>query len=508
MSSIIQLANAALPRSLDVSVTVSKPQSEQTTDYSTPVFVQSSGGFDFGASRLAFYATYAAVAADARVSAAGLLAARDFFAQPKRPAFMAIAQAFTTPQRGYVKSGAVTALPAAFQAVTAGSFSATIDAVTANVTGLNLSTGSSYATIATLLQTAIRAANAAAGWANAIVTWNATTSQFTISSGTTGNGSLVSVLAPSSPAVGTDISGPGFLNARAGTAVTQIGYTPTGITQELDLINEAATASGRFVYGWAFDATYRDTADQILAAQWVASHTAVTALVSNSPLAWDPSSTTDLGPQLKTLGIYRAWPIYHDKPAYYPDMAVLAVMLSVDYAAFNSTITGKFKDLVGIPLVGITESQWLTLDGKAYNTFTLTGNTSRVYRDGATASPSWFADDVVNLDNFKEDMSVRVYNVFLRNGKVPYTVAGQMLLQDAITESCERYVYNGTLAERRVTDLTEKVGYRTDPAYTIVATPIQQMSASDRAQRIGPPFVVNVNLAGAIHSIAISVNAY
>lgn len=508
MSTIIQLANASLPRSLDVRVNVSKPQTEQTTDFSTPVFVQSSGSFDFGAARLAFYGTYNSVAADTRVSAQGLLAARDFFAQPKRPAFMAIAQAFTTPQRGYLRTGPVSALPAAFQAVTAASFSATIDAVTANVTGVNLSTGTTYTIIASLLQTAIRAANVAAGWATATVVWNAATQQFTISSGTSGNGSLVSVLAPASPAVGTDISGPSFLNARAGVGVAQIGYTPTSISGELDLINEAATASGRFVYGWAFDASYRDTPDQITAAQWVSAHTAVTALVSNSPLAWDPASTNDLGPALKTLGIYRAWPIYHDKAAYYPDMAVLALLLSVDYAASNSTITAKFKDLVGIPLVGLTESQWFTLDGKAYNTFTLTGNTARVYRDGGTANPSWYADDVVNLDNFKEDMQVRVYNVFLRNGKVPYNTQGQMMLQDAIAESCERYVFNGTLSERQVTDLTEKDGVRTDPPYEIVPTPINQMSASDRAARVGPPFVVNVNLAGAIHSIAIDINAY
>ncbi len=504
MANIINVAAASLPRSLDVLVTVNKPQSEQTTDLSVPVFVQSSGGFDYGASRVAFYTDYDAVAADTRVSAQGLLAARDFFAQSKRPRFMAIAQAFAAAQAGYMRTGAPGTV-SAFQAVTNGSFAVAIDGVNQNITALNFSTDTTYALIATRLQTAIRAVGSG-GFTQATVTYANGT--FKIASGTTGNSSTVSVLAAVSPASGTDISGPTLLNGRSGVAVLQPGYAPTDLAGELDLILAAARATGRFIYGWALDASYRDGPSQQIAAAWAQSHRAVMPLVSNSVLAWDPASTNDIGPTVKAAGQYRAWPIYHDQAAYYPDMALLAVMLSVNYAVKDSTITAKFKDLAGIPLVGITVDQWLTLEGKGYNTFTLTGNTSRVYREGTTGNASWFADDVVNLDNFAEELQVSVFNVFLRNGKVPYTIQGQALLQDGISRTCERYVYNGTFAPREVQDLTKVSGVRVDPPYTIIPTPISQMSASDRAQRVGPPFRVDCNLAGAIHSIAIDVNAY
>jgi len=507
MANIINLANASLPRSLDVSITLSKPQSESTTDFSVPVFVQSSGTKDFGAARLSFYSTYDAVANDTTVSAAGLLAARDFFAQPKRPKTMAIAQAFTAAQFGYLKTGATTANLAAWQAVTNGSFAVTINGTSNDVTGITFAAAASLTQVASILQTAIRA-EAGAGFTAATVTYDAATTQFKITSGVAGDASLVSVLAAVSPATGTDISGPSFLNGRSGVGISQAGYLPTGISGELDLIAMSAKAGGKFVYGWALDASYRDTPDQITAAQWVQAHTAVMPVVSNSPLAWDAASTTDLGPALKTLGTYRVWPLYHDKAAYYPDMAILAVMLSVNYAMYRSTITAKFKDLVGIPLVNLTETQWTVLDGKSYNTFTLTGNQSRVFRDGGTAHASWYADDVVNLDNFVEELQVALFNVFLRNGKVPYDTTGQAMLQDAITAICERYVYNGTLSERRVLDITETTGYRDDPAYNITPTPIELMSAADRGSRVGPPFVVDLNLAGAIHSIAVAVNAY
>lgn len=91
---VINCGNASLPRSLDVQVTVTRPGAEVTTDLSVPVFVQAGGGFDFGAGRLAFYSTSDAVNDDLRVTAQGRLAARDFFAQPRRARRMAIGQVF------------------------------------------------------------------------------------------------------------------------------------------------------------------------------------------------------------------------------------------------------------------------------------------------------------------------------------------------------------------------------------------------------------------------------
>jgi len=47
-----------------------------------------------------------------------------------------------------------------------------------------------------------------------------------------------------------------------------------------------------------------------------------------------------------------------------------------------------------------------------------------------------------------------------------------------------------------------------EAAYTINNTPFSLMTAAERAARVGPPFTVDVNLAGAIHSVAIQINAF
>lgn len=500
MANVINCGLASLPRSLDVSISLSKPQAEQTTDLSIPVFVQAGGGFSYGADRIAYFATFDGVNGDARVTAEGRKAARDFFARPDRPNLLAIAQVFDTPQAGFIRTGAIGTL-AAFQAVTAGSFAVSIDGVDETISALNFSTDTNLAQVVARIQTALTAASA-----GATVTLVGT--QLVFRSPTTGDLSQVSVLGPVSPATGTDISGVGFLNGQLGTAVVQPGYDPGDLVSELNLIAEAARCSGRFVYGWVLDAAYRDTDDQIAAVSWAQARVAAMPVVSNSPLAWDPSSITDIGPEIKTLGAYRGWPIYHDNVNYYPDMSLIAGMLAVNYALQDSTRTAKFMDLPGIPTVGLTVSQWLTLESKGYNTFTLTGNTSRVTREGTTGNAAWYIDDLVNLDNFQEELQVALYNVYLRNKKVPYSVEGQTMLRDASTQICERYDYNGTLAERPVQDLTAQGGVRIDPSYEVVDTPLETMTVADRAARIGPPQTINLNLAGAIHSIAVAVNAY
>lgn len=500
--------NVGLPRSLDVNVQVSKPQAEQTTDLSVAVFAQAGFGassFGFGADRVAFFSTYDAAAADPRVSAEGKKAARDFFAQSPRAKTLAIGQVFTAAQKGFLKTGALGATLAAFQAVTTGTFAVAIDGVNANLTAINFSGAATLANIASILQTKIQAVGTG-GFTAATVALVG--SQIIITSGTSGNLSSVSVLAPVSPASGVDISGPNFLNGRLGVGVAQPGYLPTTLDVELGYIATAARASGKFVYGWALDVAYRDTAAQLLAGAWAQARTAYMPLVSNSPLAYDPSSVNDLAPTTVTAGQYRVTPLYHDKPDYYPDVSLLAGMLAVNYAQADSTRTAKFLDLPGIPTATVDETQWAVLEGKGYNTLTLTGNDARVFREGGTGSPSWYIDDLINLDNFKEEIQVAVYNVFLRNKKVPYTLKGQQLIVAAVRPICKRYVLNGALSSRPVEDPTSTTGERIDPAFTILPSPIALQSVSDRQARIAPPMVINVNLAGAFHSIAINVNAY
>lgn len=517
MSQIIISDGKSLPRDIDVTVNVSKPQAEVTTDLSVGVFCTPNATFDHDASRIRFYSTFDAVADDFVTSAEAYKAAQAWFSQSPRAKTFAVARIFEASVAGFLQCGVIgTLVLADWKAVTTGSFTISLNGVEEDVTAVDFSAITDLAGIATVLQTKIRAAGEGTAFTAATVTFDAATNQIRITSGSPGDESTVSYLTAVSPASGVDISGSGFLNgvfvtgALTQSCYTVPGYLPTGIVGELGYIAEAASASGKFVYGWTLDKTYRDTDDAVLAAGWAeAQSAAIMGIVTNSPFALDPSSITDVGYLMNKNGYHRSFCVYHNNAYYYPEVSILAYALSVNYSSFMSTITTKFKVLQGIPTVPMTVSELAVLLNKRINTYTLVGNTSKTFREGQESDDTWFMDDLINLDNFKEELQVEVYNVFLRNKKIPYTANGVALLYTAMAKVCDRYVYNGTFAERPLSEAeTLEKGYNTAPAYAISFVPLGSLTVSDRASRKGPPATINANLAGAMHSIDIGVEAY
>ena len=186
-------------------------------------------------------------------------------------------------------------------------------------------------------------------------------------------------------------------------------------------------------------------------------------------------------------------------------MAISAIMLSVDYAGIDTVITAKFKNLVGITPVGINETELSVIENKRCNVFTLMSNTARTFRPGIQVSESWFIDDRIGVDNFVNELLTNVYNVFTRNGKVPYTSRGIALINHAESQVCERYVRNDFLAARITTDDNTPSGISTIPPYNIVFPPLSLITPADRAARVLDGNQIVLQLSGAIHTLTINV---
>ena len=163
-------------------------------------------------------------------------------------------------------------------------------------------------------------------------------------------------------------------------------------------------------------------------------------------------------------GYRRTFTFYHDNPQVYPEMSYLALALSVNYALNSSTLTMKFKQLPGISTVPLTETQLAALESRRINTYVSIGNTSSVIREGVQAASDWFTDSLVNLDNYKEELQVEVYNT--------------------------------------------ETGYDTLPATSITPASVAGATMSERAARIAPPIAITAYEAGAFHSVAIAVSVY
>lgn len=287
------------------------------------------------------------------------------------------------------------------------------------------------------------------------------------------------------------------------------GYTPGGLVSEAALIQTAARCAGRSIFAWTLDRKYRDTPDQKAFADWAeAQDQAYFSACTNSSLAYNTADSTNIGFYANNKGYIKTSVFYHNNPQVYPDVSYAALALSVNYALENSTLTMKFKQLTGIETVPLTETQLSALASRRINTYVSMGNSSSVVREGVQSADSWFTDSHVNLSNYKEELQVEVFNVFMRNKKVPYTAAGQDLLVSAATKINSRYTRNGTFADREEETTDNETGYTTLPATTIIPAPVYSATTSERANRIAPPISIVAYEAGAFHSVAIDVTVY
>lgn len=497
-------ADRSLPRSLDVQISLSRPQAETRTNLTVMCIACESLGFLHNSSRIRFYSTIEAVEDDFAPGTEAHFAASAFFSQSPRPVKMALGEIFLDDQPAMLVAPAYTAaMIALIEVVTNGSMDIVYDigagSQTLNLTGLDFSDVTTVAQIVQIINDAI----GSDGDLECVVkTLPGGSSRLVIESTTAGDDITISspVAATSGTFVGTLLG-----LTTAGSVTSLNGYTSLGIADELSSILNAAATADEFIYGWCFGASLRVVEYQTAAAVWALARTAVMSLCTNSADALDSEIDTDIGSVVYATDNKRIELRYHDNAQQYPDVSMMAYMLSVNYQLKDSTVTSKFKQLPGVSTVQLTETEWIILQSKGYNTYTAIGNDARTNRDGNMASPGWWYDTVVNLDNFVEDLSVNVFNVFLRNKKVPYTRVGQQLLADPCRDTGFQYVYNGTFADREETDITKKTGFSITPAVQVLPTPIANMSVADRAERIGPPVEMICQEAGAIHSVAINV---
>lgn len=383
--------------------------------------------------------------------------------------------------------------------VTDGAMTLVMNGATVNLYGLNFATYGSSLTLNEVAQILTAAIGS-----NGLV--EVSGQSIVISTNQKGEG--VTIGYASSASSITDLSA--ILALTQSTAASRIdGYTPGGLVSEVALIQTAARCAGRSVFAWTLDRQYRDTQDQKDFADWAeAQDQAYFSACTNSVQAYNTADTTNIGFYAYNKGYIKTSVMYHNNPQVYPDVSYAALALSVNYALENSTLTMKFKQLTGIETVPLTETQLSSLKARRINTYVSMGNSSSVVREGVQSADSWFTDSHVNLSNYKEELQVEVFNVFMRNKKVKYTSAGQDLLVSAAAKINNRYIRNGTFADREEETTDNETGYTTLPACTITPAPIYSATTSERANRVAPPIAIVAYEAGAFHSVAIDVTVY
>ena len=161
--------------------------------------------------------------------------------------------------------------------------------------------------------------------------------------------------------------------------------------------------------------------------------------------------------------------------------------------------TWKFKQLAGIipaPKTYLTDAQEQIALVKNANLYTTLGGVGHTH-EGVMASGR-FIDTQRGVDWTESNIAVTLANRLLNAEKIPYTDAGATILQADIAEVMDAGVRNGLFGP-----LLDDSG----KFYNIFVPKVADQLTIDRTARYFPGITVQAQLAGAVHSLAITVNA-
>lgn len=457
--------------------------------------------------RLRSYTNITDVGTDFGTTGIEYQAAVLWFQQRPQPQKISIGRWAKTPSAGKLLAAPLipaNQLIAPWAAITTGSLKIGFDAVAAlDVTGINLSGAANLNAVAALIQTAIRAANAAAGFTAATVIYNGVYQRFEITSGTTGAGSSVTFMAAA--ASGVDLSA--MIHA---TAASSGAYVAPGIVAETALAAATLFDSqfGRIWYGLMIpDAV---DADHIAVAPFIeaTANKHVYTVTTQEGGVLSPVGTTDIAYVLKQLNLNKTMVQYSSQNAQ-AGASLASRAFNTDWNGNNTAITLMYKQEPGIVAESVTETQAEALEAKNCNVFVNYDNSTAIIQDGVMSSGE-FIDTIVGADALAVDVQTSVFNaVYTSPTKIPQTDAGNDIIVAVIKQVMDKYVTNAFLAP----GVWDQAGFGTlkegdflKDGYYVYAPPIASQLKADRQARKSVTFQVAAKCAGAVHTFDVQLN--
>lgn len=487
-----------LPVSRLINATVNlTPAGAQYANVNSLLIVGSADVIDVD-TRVRAYADIDEVAAEFGTSRPEYEAARLFFSQKPQPTELLIgrwAQGATAGANyGGPMSGAQKAL-ANFTGITNGGFKYSLNggAVT-NITGLNFAAATSLSGVASIINTALGG--------DAFATYDAVNSQFVIKSSTTGAASTISATTP--PTAGIDI-GP-LINTTAAAGARLVG----GIVAE-SALDAVVLMDGlpQGFYGLMFASPAIVDADHLAIAAYIEAAGNKHAYGVNTSAAGvlDPVSTADIA-SLLMQGGYRRTFVHYSSTSLYAAASFFGRALTTDFDANNSTITLMFKDEPTVTPESLTTTQANALQDKRANVFVSYDNNTAIIQYGTMAGDAYF-DEIYGLDWLADAVQTDLFNLLYTSPtKIPQTDNGVNQLINAANQTLGRAVANGLVGPGvwQSGGFGElKTGAFLPSGFYVYAVPLAQQSPTARAARKSPPIQIAAKLAGAIHTVDVSI---
>jgi len=378
-----------------------------------------------------------------------------------------------------------------WQGISDGAFSVDIDGGAVELTGLDFSSITSMAGVATVIDTALGVNGDCYYLVN----------RFNINSGTTGAASTISLLETIGTPAGTDISGEDYLDGDVIKSATNLGgsiLSQGQIAEDFSVAIDAIEAVNTDWYAMGALKKFRDDTVTEDMADAIESRRKMFLIATNDANTLVEGSESTFVYYLKNLNYARSAVIYHDNDTLYPDTSWMGQQLPKDLGSTN----WAFKTLAGIPegaevsipAVSLTEAQKTAASGVNANVYTATLGSIFVYLGtmggGKNADKEGeFIDIIRNIDFLQARTEEGLLSLLVEKDIIPFTNAGITMVDTRLKSRLDEYgVKQGILVEGSVITSFPKRS---------------EVSQSDRNDRLLPEGTFIAELQGGINKIVV-----
>lgn len=378
-----------------------------------------------------------------------------------------------------------------FQSVTNGVLNLTIDGTATQVEGLDFSSVKTLADIVTVLQNQ-----------NLDVYIEATETTIKFTSKRFGTDSSVTVAAASDAGDATDLYGTTYFDGASATPAA--GTNASGQT-----LAEAVQAAQQQVYfGGVLTTQYCDNATV------QANAAAIQALDCDYfEVMTSMKNIAELGADIKAAGLGKTRLLEMSNSAQEAKIAIATyatIAKSVNWSGSNTANTMNLKTLTGcLPDNGLSDTYVLSAQTNGVDIYANTGGLSVVYSNDNNG----YTDDIEFQLAFKKRCEVALFNALRQtNTKVPQTESGIAVLKNALTQVCEQFITNGSIAPgtwNGPISFGDPESFKQnveETGYYIYSIPISQQSQTDRESRQSPLIQCAVKMSGAVHFAELIIN--
>ena len=342
-----------------------------------------------------------------------------------------------------------------FQAITTGDFTLTMGGYTDHLTGVNFSTatslGGSGTSVASLLQTAIRAISAGStAWTSATVTYDATSGAFDLASGVAGADTITIAAG-----VVTDMAGPlGWLSS---ATVLSNGSAAQSVTANLNALINISNNFGSFCFGATVSnpPTLQNLTD---AANWNNSLTPNIQFIFSARCT--PSQASSYEAALALIGgtTLTLAPINTE----YLEMVPMMILSATDYTAQNSVQNYMWQVFDLTPSVtNITDfNTYTALNINFYGQTQTAGQLLTFYQPGVMYGLSTQPLNQNTYGNeiwLKDAMAASIMTLLLSLAQIPANASGRAQLLSIVQSVINQALFNGTISVGKTLSTTQQL---------------------------------------------------